>query len=74
MNKSEDEKLIKNPDVVPTKELLKLQRKKAYEKAKADRKNEKIAQKEKAKIEREAERSEKDKKLWEALKKGSDLK
>ncbi len=58
---------------VPTKELLKAARKRDYEKAKAARKEEKAADKARKAQAREDARSERDKALWAAMKRGTEL-
>ena len=72
MNQKKDPKISTNQDLIPTKELLKYQRKQEYEKAKAARKEEAKARKEEKKAAKENARLEKDKQLWDSMKKASD--
>ena len=58
---------------VPTKELMKAARKRDYEKAKAARKADKVAEKARQADARESARTERDTALWSALKRGSDV-
>jgi len=58
---------------VPTKELMKAARKRDYEKAKAARKADKVAEKARQADARESARTERDKALWSALKRGTDV-
>jgi hypothetical protein len=62
-----------NTEGVPTKELMKAARKRDYEKAKAARKADKVAEKARQADARESARTERDKALWSALKRGSDV-
>ena len=64
---SEDTKLAIDPDQIPTKELLKRQRKEAYDEAKAQRRLEKVQAKCLAAEEKRQARSEKDKALWDLV-------
>ncbi len=60
-------------DGVPTKELMKAARKRDYEKAKAARKADKAAEKARQADAKESARLERDKALWSALKRGTDV-
>ena len=60
-------------DSIPTRELLKAERKREYEKAKAARKEEKAADKARKAQVREEARSERDKALWASMKRATDL-
>lgn len=74
MNQKKDPKISYNQEFIPTKDLLKSQRKQDYEKAKAARKQEAKERKEEKHAAKEKERLEKDQELWNSLKKASDLK
>jgi len=64
---------IRNQEMIPTKDLLKAQRKREYEQVKLARKQERKQAKAQAASEREAQRLAKDAAILAALKKGSDL-
>ena len=59
--------VVPNPDMMPTKELQRIQRQRDYERAKAERKAQRAADKQKARDEKTAIRSKKDEALWQAL-------
>ena len=66
-------KFERDSDTMPTQELLRRQRKAAYEAAKAKRKQERKDAKVQKQKERAEERAQKDKELWLALRKATDL-
>lgn len=70
---SDDPKMSRNPDMIPTKELLKQQRKREYELAKKKRKEEKRDEKKQAAEEKAAARAKKDAALWGLLRRGSEI-
>jgi len=70
---SKDATRIPDSEQIPTAEYLRRKRKADYEKAKAARKQQKIADKAKLKAEKEAARAAHDLELWQSLMLGSDL-
>ncbi len=69
----ESREIQKNAEMIPTKELLKAQRKKAYEEVKAKRKEEKLAAKLQKKKEKVEAQKLKDEALWNLLKPASKI-
>lgn len=67
------DELIENHEMISTQELMKKQRKEAYEDAKTKRKEEKRAQKAEMRRDREKKIAENDKKLWEILRPASEV-
>lgn len=72
-NPSDSVEYTANSEMIPTKELLRSGRKRDYEKAKAARKAQRAADKDRKNQMRVEERLERDKSLWAALKRGSDI-
>jgi hypothetical protein len=62
-----------NPDLIPTKELLRMRRKADYQKAKAQRKADNLARKQEALEAKRKARAQRDEELWAALRRGSEL-
>jgi len=62
-----DLELVPDSERLQTKELLRRQRKLAYEAAKSQRKQEKRAQKKEDEAQRLAARTQRDQELWQAL-------
>ncbi len=62
-----------NSEMIPTQELLKAQRKQAYEEAKAQRREDKRLAKTAKAQDKEKARAERDQALWQALKKGHEV-
>lgn len=60
-------------NLIPTRNLLRWQRKQDYAQSKLQRKNEKAALKEREKAEKNAKKAERDQSLWKAMKKATDL-
>jgi len=69
-----DEVFIKNTEQLPTKELLRAQRKKAYEAAKQKRREDRKAEKMTKQLEKKQAQAARDKQLWSSLKPASSLK
>jgi len=64
---------VASSDAIPTRELLRAQRKSDYERAKAQRKADRKAEKLAAADARTKARAERDAELWHALKRGTDI-
>jgi hypothetical protein len=63
----DDIEFVANAEVLPTKELLRIQRKKAYEAGKLKRKQENLEARKKKELDRKKAQEEKDKTLWNLL-------
>jgi len=68
-----ESKLSRNPDMIPTKELLKQKRKADYEKAKLARRQAKLVEKKNIIEQKARQRAQKDSILWQTLKKASEV-
>jgi hypothetical protein len=70
---TESPKIVRDSETVPTRDLLRHQRKAAYEAAKAKRKSDKRAEKEKKRADRQEAQAQRDAELWQAMRKGTEL-
>jgi hypothetical protein len=62
-----------NPELIPTRELMRMRRKADWQKAKAQRKADNLARKNATREAKREAREERDKQLWAALRRGSEL-
>ncbi len=72
-NETNETTYLESTEGVPTKELMKAARKREYERAKASRKADKAAEKARLIDAKALARTERDKELWSALKRGTDV-